>query len=756
MRKLTKIIFQSKFIMRLIIASFFLLFSSLVTSQVKDSIGNNIKIGLVLSGGGAKGYAHVGVLKVLEENGVRIDYIAGTSMGAVIGALYASGYSAAQLDSILHAHDFVELRKDKVPREAYSYYQKENKGKYAISLPMHKWKVALPKSISKGQNVFNLLSQLTEHVHDIDDFSELPIPFFCIATDLETGEEVVLDSGFLPQAIRASSSFPTVFSPVEIDNRVLVDGGLVDNYPVELLKQKDVDYIIGVNVQGELRANDELNSAPEIMMQIAGYQMYDGLDKKIKMTDLYLKPALSEYRDFSFEAADEIIKLGEEEALMHLEEIRALSAKQRAYSGVSISKKNLERNLQDILISDIEISGNENYTDNYCMDKLNISVGDSISQEKFILGLETLTATGNFDHVQYRLLKKEDGTKIVINLSENEIIREIKFGAHYDQLYKTGILVNLTMKHPLFKNDFLSADVIFGDNLRYNLDYFRDNGQNWSYGLNTRYDDFKMNLFFEDLDEDDPNTGDKSPVKYGDRSTQIYVQTTFRDKFALRVGAEYKDLKLTTSTVINGENQKEYLEDGGYGILFAKMAFDSYDQDYFPKKGLFFEVNYVSYLLAFYSIYDFTPFSQLYGNIGYAHTFFDKLTLHVTGAAGTTLGSTGSGIFDYILGGNNENFVNTFVKFYGYDVADLNASSFAKTSLTIRYEIFKNNHISFMGNFAELDDGLWDDLSFFQNVRSGYAFGYGLKTIIGPIQLQYAWTPDTGQDIWYINLGYWF
>jgi len=96
------------------------------------------------------------------------------------------------------------------------------------------------------------------------------------------------------------------------------------------------------------------------------------------------------------------------------------------------------------------------------------------------------------------------------------------------------------------------------------------------------------------------------------------------------------------------------------------------------------------------------------------------------------------------------------VKFYGYDVADLNASSFAKTSLTIRYEIFKNNHISFVGNFAELDDGLWDDLNFFQNVRSGYAFGYGLKTIIGPIQLQYAWTPDTGQDIWYINLGYWF
>jgi NTE family protein len=265
-----------------------------------------------------------------------------------------------------------------------------------------------------------------------------------------------------------------------------------------------------------------------------------------------------------------------------------------------------------------------------------------------------------------------------------------------------------------------------------------------------------MDLFFEDLDDEDANTGLKVPVKYSDRSTQFYAQTTFRDKFALRVGAEYKDLKLSTDSVIDGVNKKEYLEDGGYGILFAKLTYDSYDADYFPKRGFFLEVNYMAYLVALYSVYDFNPFSQVYGDIGYAYTFFNKLTLQVFGGAGVTIEPNGSRIHDYLLGGNNDNFVNTFVKFYGYEVADLVASSFVKTGLTFRYEFFKNNHISFTGNFGEVENDLWEDFNFFQNIRSGYAIGYGLKTIIGPIQVQYSWTPDTNQNLWYINVGYWF
>jgi NTE family protein len=643
-----------------------------------------------------------------------------------------------------------------MPRDAYSFYQKENKGKYAVSLPINKWKMGLPKSISKGQNIFNLFSQLTDHVHQVEDFSKLPIPFFCIATDLETGDEIVLDHGFLPEAIRASSAFPTVYSPVEIDGRMLVDGGIVDNYPIELLKAKDVDYIIGVNVQGNLRSLDELESAPEILMQIAGYQMYEGMDKKIELTDLYLRPEVSEYQNFSFDATEKIVKAGELVALEHLEEIKHLASMQSQTINEKLSKVDLKKDRKDINIIEITITGNENYTDNYCLDKLNIKVGEEVSQEKFIKGIETLSATGNFESIQYRFLRVDGGVNVEVKLRESEIVNFIKFGAHYDQLYKTGILVNLTMNHPLFKNDFLSADLIIGDNIRYNIDYFRDNGDHWSYGLNSRHNQFKIDLSLDDINEDDPNTGLKVPVKYSDRSTQFYVQTTVKDKFALRAGVEFKDLKVSTTVIVDGINQKEYFENGGYGILFAKMGYDSYDADYFPKYGFFLEVNYLNYLLSFYSVYKFQRFAQAYGSIGYAYTFFDKLTFQLHGAAGVTIESNGSRVHDYFLGGNNDNFVNTFVKFYGYEVADLNASSFAKTGLTIRYEFFRNNHVSITGNFAEVDDKLWENLKFFENVKTGYAVGYGRKTLIGPIQLQYAWTPDTGQYVWYINVGYWF
>ena len=153
-------------------------FTWLLSAQENVAQKKDVKIGLVLSGGGAKGFAHVGVLKVLEEAGIRIDYIGGTSMGAIIGGLYASGYSASELDSILMNSDLSGLIQDNLPRSAYSYYQKQNKEKYIASLPISKGKIGLPSAVSKGQRSYDFYSRLTEHVRSIEDFSKLPIPFF--------------------------------------------------------------------------------------------------------------------------------------------------------------------------------------------------------------------------------------------------------------------------------------------------------------------------------------------------------------------------------------------------------------------------------------------------------------------------------------------------------------------------------------------------------------------------------------------------
>jgi len=206
------------------------------------------KIGLVLSGGGAKGFAHIGVLKVLEEAGVKVDYIAGTSMGAVIGGLYASGYSATQIDSIFYNTDFDELLQDYIPRSSKSFYEKRNDQMYALTLPFDKLKIGVPIALSKGMYNYNLLSKLTHKVRHVRDFNKLPIPFLCIATDIEKGEQVILKEGYLAQAMLASSAFPSLFSPVEIDGKLLIDGGVVNNYPVEEIRKMGADIVIGVDV----------------------------------------------------------------------------------------------------------------------------------------------------------------------------------------------------------------------------------------------------------------------------------------------------------------------------------------------------------------------------------------------------------------------------------------------------------------------------------------------------------------------------
>ena len=189
------------------------------------------KIGLVLSGGGAKGFAHIGVLKEIEKAGIKIDYIAGTSMGAVVGGLYAVGYSAAQIDSIFVATNFQELVQDYIPRTSKSFYEKRNDELYALTLPFNKFKVSVPIALSKGMYNYNLITKLTQNVRNITDFSKLPIPFLCIASNIETGEQVVLNKGFLPEALLASSAFPSLFSPVNINGKMLVDGGVTNNYP---------------------------------------------------------------------------------------------------------------------------------------------------------------------------------------------------------------------------------------------------------------------------------------------------------------------------------------------------------------------------------------------------------------------------------------------------------------------------------------------------------------------------------------------
>ena len=270
----------------------------------------DIKVGLVLSGGGAKGLAHIGALKVIEESGVKIDYIAGTSMGAIVGALYASGYSADELTTLFKKADFNQLIRDDFQRKNKSFFERNGSDKHAVVLPFNKFKLSFPSAISKGQNTYNFYVRLLDHVKEIDDFSKLPIPFLCIATDVETGKQVLLDEGYLPDAISASGAIPTLFEPVDLNGKSLVDGGVSNNYPIDELLAKDVDVVIGVDVQDGLKKKEKLTSASDIMFQLSNFNTQSQMEDKIQKTEVYIKPDIKDYNIVSFDQSNEIYTTG--------------------------------------------------------------------------------------------------------------------------------------------------------------------------------------------------------------------------------------------------------------------------------------------------------------------------------------------------------------------------------------------------------------------------------------------------------------
>ncbi len=709
------------------------------------------KVGLVLSGGGAKGFAHISVLKEIDKAGIHLDYIGGTSMGAIIGGLYAAGYSANQIEEIVLETDFLTLLRDRIPRSSETFFEKEYGEKSIITLPVNKGKVGFPRAVSKGQNVLNLFLELFESLDANQDFSKLATPFFCIATDVENGNPVILESGSLPMALRASGSFPSLLNPVEIDGKLLVDGGIANNFPVSIIKEKGMDIVIGVDVEGKLFQKEKINSIVALLNQIVSYQMYNNTEEEIKKLDVYIHPEIYNYSVVDFDKKIEIIEKGKTEAKKYTEVFKQIAAKQTFKQ----NRKSITINKEKMLISDIGIIGNENYTRAYVLGKLNIIVGDSLSRQDVSEKIHLLSATRNYTKISYNFIKKVDGTYLLsFKLKESNEKANLKLGVHYDLLYKSGILVNYNHKRLLGKNDLFSINLILGDNLRYNLNYFVDNGFYLSYGFRSSYDHFRANSKFN-LANTESTTINNINIKYTDITNQMYLQTTFNRKFALGIGVEHKYLKASTETIITN-NDDTVLENSQYLNSFGYLKLDTYDKKYFATKGYFADFNFKWYMTSTDFNNSFRPFAQTKGTLGFATTFFDKLTFQLTSEAGFTLNNPESDVFDFYLGGYNQNYINTFIKMYGYDFADLSNNSFLKSELNFRYRFAENHYATFIANYAKLDDNIFKEIDLFNDVKSGYAVGYSFNSLLGPIELKYSWSPDNNQSFWLFNLGFWF
>ncbi|WBX73764.1 patatin-like phospholipase family protein [Tenacibaculum pacificus] len=645
----------------------------------------------------------------------------------------------------------MKLITDEISRSEKPFFSKVHDEKYAIKLPITDGKIGLPLGFSKGQNVLSFLTELLAPVDEIKDFSKLPIPFYCIATNIETGKEVVLEDGFLPLALRASGAFPSLLNPVEINGELLVDGGVVNNFPVDIMKQKDVDIIIGVSVQGELLKRDELSSIAPLLLQIVNFQMYEKEESQIDLLNIYIRPNLLEYGVISFDKKEEIIKEGKKTAKpfkVVFDSIAKLQPNKRKPHILNVKK-------EKFLVDRIIIKGNENYTNDYILGKLQLTEGDSVSYKGISKKINTLTATNNFKRIDYHLEKSFEGKKLELIIKEENIKSSLRIGVHYDLLYNTGVLLNYNHKKILKQNDELSLDVVIGDRIRYDFQYFVDNGLKPSYGFTSRYNSFKSDLLFDDT---------VINVKYTDLTNALYLQTTFDKKFAFGLGIEHKALKVTSLNLLNNGDET-FFDKSNYGSMYSFLKLDTYNKAIFPTKGFYADIGFkwfvwsdrnknLSKLETGSNL--FHQFSQVEATLGGAATLFNKLTLQYTSEFGYTLGKKSSQMFDYHLGGYNKNYINNFKPFYGYKTGALNNQSFLKSEFDFRYQIIDKHYITFIANYARVEQDILSGADLFKNTKLGYAIGYSVETLIGPVELKYTWSPDHTEKHWLFNLGFWF
>lgn len=563
------------------------------------------KVGLVLGGGGAKGVSHIGVLKVLEEAGIPIDYIAGTSMGAIVGGLYAIGYSATEIDSMVASQDWQLLLSDRVKRDNLTFPEKENSERYVISLPFGiEKKDRLVGGMIKGQNLQNLFSNLTIGYHDSVDFNSFPIPFACVAVNLVDGKDFVFRKGSLPIAMRASMAIPAAFTPVKLDSMVLVDGGLNNNYPADVVKTMGADIIIGVDLgTSDLKNLQHLNSTIGVVGQIVALHGYEKYVHNTEITDLLIRPNTSPYNSASFTTAalDTLIMRGEEAARKQWNELLTLKEKigSDSISTNTHSKAIVLKPHDSFLIRKIYFEGADPRDEKWLLQISQLKENSWISLQKLHHAMSILIGTNAYSNVSYKLTG-EDARDLHL-IVEPKSASAVNVGLRFDSEEIIAVLLNGTFDyHTKFHSKF-SVTGRVGKKTYGRVDYSIE--RNPLRNLNLSY-----KFTYQDLDI--YHKGEKS------------LNTTFRNHFAEFSYSDMNWLSFKVQTGIRYEhyNYKSVLNNGDLLVdfkpqnfinYFVSTHFETLDRSYYPNRGVSLKANYTVYTDNFVGYQGHTPFSAL-------------------------------------------------------------------------------------------------------------------------------------------------
>ncbi|MEO0340471.1 MAG: patatin-like phospholipase family protein, partial [Bacteroidota bacterium] len=415
---------------------------SMAQSQAPQS--TRPKIGLVLSGGGAKGLAHVGVLKVLEEVGLQPDYITGTSMGSIIGGLYALGYSAADLEQLIRTQDWALVMSDRIALNEVLIEEKPFFKNAFLELPLENGAVKAPSGLIQGQQIELLLAELALPAYQIESFDELPIPFSCMAADVIKGEIVELDQGFLPDALRTSMAIPTVFTAIRRDSMVLVDGGLIRNFPVQEVVDMGADIVIGVYAGAINSAYEDIQSFSDILFQSGFLLSIKDYQKQLPLVDYYIEPDLAEESAADFQNFDSLMILGEIAARQQFDQFLKLAD---SINNLGPTPTLLELDpIDSLYVHVVEASGNHEISKQEIL-RFARPIAEAYATRADIREVvQSLYGTDLFSKVNYQL--RRDGELNVLNLRVVEKTANLmRASVIYDSYNNAGALVALTARN---------------------------------------------------------------------------------------------------------------------------------------------------------------------------------------------------------------------------------------------------------------------------------------------------------------------
>lgn len=716
---------------------------------VPESFGQRKKVGLVLSGGGAKGVAHIGVLKVLEEAGIPIDYIAGTSMGAIVGGLYAVGYNAKALDSMVRVQNWPFLLSDKVYRSNLPFSEKETNAKYLISIPLIQGKgISVPAGFVSGQNIYNLFSELTIGYHDSIPFRDLPIPFACVSANMVDGKEVVMDSGILPLAMRASMAIPGAFAPVLLDSMVLVDGGISNNFPVDVAKSMGAEITIGVDLSTGLKDAEGLNSIMGIVDQLTSFMGIRSYEKNREAVNLYMNPDLKGYSAASFnpEAIDTMILRGERVARANWDKIMELK-KQIGLEEDEDEAPHIEnRFLQTdtLVINRILIRDIKEKDEKWIRRQLGLKEYSTITLKGLQDAIAFLYGTGAFASVNYSL-NGNQSYDLILHLKEKPA-SSLNLGFRFDSEEMASILLNTTLSHRALRGSRLSLTGRLNKNPYVLVDYSFGNTFLRKLGISYMFKYNDINLY------DHGDKVDNVTFSYhrGDLNiSDIYFRNY---KFQLGIRYEFFDYK---SVLYNSDYIAEDVKSRGLASYYLSAHFDTFDKKYYPDKGLYFKAEYSVYTDNMVSYNGHAPFSALMAYFEPTVRLTRRVYLLPAVYGRVLIGRNIATPYLNCMGGEMPGrYMSQQLPFYGIHHLEMFDNSLVVGRLALRYRLGERHYVTLTGNYAKQADNFFDILNG-DDIWGGGA-GYAYNSIIGPISVTFDmsnWDKKFGV---YFNLGYYF